>query len=96
MIYKQPINNYQSDMENRFIKYRPVFKGSYKEFEKIGPIPSLELIEKYKENMKDKLNRQFYSNEVYNSTRKSQDFCKLSFIDINLNSSKSKKASAKM
>ena len=83
-------------MENRFIKYKPVFKGSYKEFEKIGPIPSFELVEKYKENMKDKLNRQSYSNEVYNVAGKSQDYCELSFIDIHLNSSKSKKASAKM
>lgn len=56
----------KTGIQERFLKYRPVLRGTFSEFERIGPPSSPELGEIYKKKMEDG-NTSSYERVVYDS-----------------------------
>lgn len=68
--YDQEINDEylpKTGINDRFLKYRPIFKGNYHEFEEVGPIPNQELAEIYKKRLEDASNSISAEKVVYDS-----------------------------
>ena len=57
----------KTGIQDRFLKYRPVFKGNYNEFEDVAPPPNPELMEICKRKMEDAISSPIFEKVVYDS-----------------------------